>query len=29
MSVGGSAEESILTHALGREKLLVLPCGLP
>ena len=29
MSVGDSAEEFISIHALGRERLLVLPCGLP
>ena len=29
MSVGESAEESISIHALGRERLLVLSCGLP
>ena len=29
MSVGGSAEEFISIHALGRERLLVLSCGLP
>ena len=29
MSVGDSAEESISIHALGRERLLVLSCGLP
>ena len=29
MSVGDSAEEFIAIHALGREKLLVLSCGLP
>ena len=29
MSVGDSAEDFISTHALGREKLLVLSCGLP
>ena len=29
MSVGDSAEEFILIHALGRESLLVLSCGLP
>ena len=29
MCVGGSAEEFILTHALGRGRLLVLSCGLP
>ena len=29
MSVGDSAEEFISTHALGRERLLVLSCGLP
>ena len=29
MSVGDSAEELISTHALGRERLLVLSCGLP
>ena len=29
MSVGDSAEESISIHALGRERLLVLFCGLP
>ena len=29
MSVGDSAEEFILIHALGRERLLVLSCGLP
>ena len=29
MSVGDSAEEFISTHALGREWLLVLSCGLP
>ena len=29
MSVGDSAEEFILIHALGREGLLVLSCGLP
>ena len=29
MSVGDSAEEIISTHALGREGLLVLSCGLP
>ena len=28
MSVGGSAEEIILIHALGRDMLLVLSCGL-
>ena len=28
MSAGDSAEEFILTHALGRERLLVLSCGL-
>ena len=29
MSVGDSAEEFMLIHALGRESLLVLSCGLP
>ena len=29
MSVGGNAEEFISIHALGRERLLVLSCGLP
>ena len=29
MSVGDSAEELILMHDLGRERLLVLSCGLP
>ena len=29
MSVGDSAEHSISIHALGRERLLVLICGLP
>ena len=29
MSVGDSAEEFISIHALGRERLLVLACGLP
>ena len=29
MSVGDSAEEFILIHALARERLLVLSCGLP
>ena len=29
MSVDGSAEEFISIHALGRERLLVLSCGLP
>ena len=29
MSVGDSAEELMSTHALGRERLLVLSCGLP
>ena len=29
MSVGDSAEELILIRALGRERLLVLSCGLP
>ena len=29
MSVGDSAEEFIAIHALGRERLLVLSCGLP
>ena len=29
MSVGGSAEEFISIHALGRERVLVLSCGLP
>ena len=29
MGVGDSAEEFILIHALGRERLLVLSCGLP
>ena len=29
MSVGNSAEEFISIHALGRERLLVLSCGLP
>ena len=29
MSVGDSAEELISIHALGRERLLVLSCGLP
>ena len=29
MSVGDSAEEFISIHALGRERLLVLSCGLP
>ena len=29
MSVGDSAGEFISIHALGRERLLVLPCGLP
>ena len=29
MSVGDSAEEFISTHALGRERLLVLSCSLP
>ena len=28
MSVGDSAEELILIHAVGRERLLVLSCGL-
>ena len=28
MSVGDSAEEFISIHALGRERLLGLPCGL-
>ena len=28
MSVGDSAEEFILIHALGRDRLLVLSCGL-
>ena len=28
MSVGDSAEEFIFIHALGRERYLVLPCGL-
>ena len=28
MRVGGSAEEFISIHALGRERLLVLSCGL-
>ena len=28
-SVGDSAEEFISIHALGRERLLVLSCGLP
>ena len=28
-SVGDSAEESISIHALGRERLLVLSCGVP
>ena len=29
MSVGDSAEEFILIHALPRERLLVFSCGLP
>ena len=29
MSVSDSAEASISIHALGRERLLVLSCGLP
>ena len=29
MSVGDSAEEFISIHALGRERLFVLSCGLP
>ena len=29
MSVGDSPEEFILIHALGRERLLVLSCGIP
>ena len=29
MSVGDGAEEFISIHALGRERLLVLSCGLP
>ena len=29
ISVGDSAEEFISIHALGRERLLVLSCGLP
>ena len=29
MSAGGSAEEFISIHALGRERLDVLSCGLP
>ena len=29
MSVGDSVEEIISIHALGHERLLVLPCGLP
>ena len=29
MGVGDTAEESISIHALGRERLLVLSCGLP
>ena len=29
MRVGDSAEEVISIHALGRERLLVLSCGLP
>ena len=29
MSVGDSAEEFISIHALGRERSLVLSCGLP
>ena len=29
MIVGDSAEEFISIHALGRERLLVLSCGLP
>ena len=29
MSVGDSAEEFISIHALGRERLVVLSCGLP
>ena len=29
MSVGDSAEEFVSIHALGRERLLVLSCGLP
>ena len=29
MGVGDSAEEFISIHALGRERLLVLSCGLP
>ena len=29
MNAGDSAEELILIHALGREMLLVLSCGLP
>ena len=28
ISVGGSAEEFISIHALGRERLLVLSCGI-
>ena len=29
MSVGDSAKDFISIHALGRERLLVLPCGFP
>ena len=29
MSVGDSTEEFFMIHALGRERLLVLSCGLP
>ena len=29
MSVGDSAEDFMSVHALGRERLLVLSCGLP
>ena len=29
MSVGDSTEEFMSIHALGRERLLVLSCGLP
>ena len=29
VSVGDSAEEFILIHALGRKRLLVMSCGLP
>ena len=29
MGVGDSAEEFISTHALGRERLFALSCGLP